>query len=321
MKIKVIFTGGNVSDKTADGQSYTLLRGFEGGDVKFDTAEPYSISGAELCSEHMIKLARCIEREAEGCDGVIVALGADTIAYVSAFLAYIFGDSMPIALVASGTPLSGCHSNGRHNFAAAMQYIKSGYKGVAVPWYYQGAAVIHHGARLFRQRAYDVMLRSIGDEVLFYMGPGALSGSWRENSGSGRLGSLLEKSDEEMLSGLGRVMYVIAVPSYRYPRLLEDTSAVLIESYHSGTMCEDADFEEFMSYTKSAGVPVFITGGTPDRETAKKLRELGAVALPKATPDAMYIKLCLAAAADGDIAETMLENCAGEMIPDPNFMQ
>ncbi len=332
MKIKVIFTGGTIgsrinSDKVElSGQPpYTLLRGFESPDMQFETAEPYSILSEELSGVELAKLARCIEKESAGFDGVIVTHGTDTLAYTAAYLSYLFGDSLPIALVSSAAPLSSCHSNGRHNFAAALQYIKSGSKGVAVPWYFQGAAVIHHGARLFRQRPYDDLLQSIGDEVLFYMGPGALAGSWRECSGSGRLSSLLSLSDEQLTGGFGRVLYIKALPGTFYPALAgSGAKAVMIESYHSGTLCADGRFARFMSEAKELGIPVFITGTggrAQEYATAEKFRTLGAIPLPQAAPDAMYVKLCLALEAEGDLTEIMCEQCAGEMIPEANILQ
>lgn len=330
MKIKVIFTGGSIGSRTeqntvklADTPPVSLLRGFESDDMQFETASPYSIMSEELSPAELTKLARCIERESAGFDGVVVTHGTDTLCYTSAFLSYLFADSLPIALVSSASPLSGCHSNGRHNLAAALQYIKSGSSGVAVPWYYQGAAVIHHGARLFRQRPYDELIQSVGDEVLFYMGPGALAGSWRENSGSGRLTSLLAKPDEEITSGFGRVMYLKALPGMSCPALSEGTAAVLIECYNSGTLCADSGFADFMTRARELGIPVFIsgTGGRAQlSETVGKYLKLGAIPLPKATPDSMYIKLCLAVSAGGDIVTTMKENCAGELIPEADFM-
>ena len=331
MKIKVIFTGGTIGSRVKDGAvglagepPYALLRGFEGGGFEFETAEPYSILSEELGAGELIALARCIERESRGFDGVIVTHGTDTLVYTAAFLSYIFGDTSPMALVSSGAPLSSCHSNGRHNFAAALEYIKSGNRGVAVPWYYQGAAVIHHGARLFRQKPYDDLLNSIGDEVLFYMGPGALSGSWRENSGSGALSRVLSLADEELASGFGRVAYIKALPGTFYPDLGRDrVSAVMIESYHSGTLCADAAFERFMAEAEGEGIPVFVTGTggrAHEYESAQRFRRLGAIPLPQASPDAMYVKLCLALSAGEDIREIMKENCAGEIIPEAQFM-
>lgn len=328
MKIKVIFTGGTIGSRVKDSSvelmvepPYALLRGVEGNCVEFETAEPYSILSEELSAEHLVKLARCIEQESQGFDGVIVTHGTDSICYTAAFLSYLFGDSLPIALVSSGAPLSSCHSNGRHNLAAAVEYIKSGNKGVAVPWYFHGAAVIHHGARLFRQRPYDDLLQSIGDEVLFYAG-NVLTGSWRENSGSGRLASLLSCDDAAIAGGFGKVMNLKSLPGMYYPELSQDISAVLIESYHSGTLCADACFEKFMAQAKQLGIPVFITGtGGRAQEyvTAEKSRAAGAIPLPQATPDSMYVKLCLAISAGGDIKEIMTENCAGEIIPEANF--
>ena len=331
MKIKVIFTGGRIGSRiNSDTIELTgeppisLLRGFESDDMQFETAAPYNILSEELSPAELVKLARCIQEESAGFDGVVVTHGTDTLCYTSAFLSYLFGDSLPIALVSSAAPLSACHSNGRHNLAAALQYIKSGNKGVAVPWYYQGAAVIHHGARLFRQRPYDELFQSVGDEVLFYMGPGALAGSWRENSGSGRLTPLLAGSDDKLAAGFGRVMYLKTLPGMSYPALSEDTSAVLIESYNSGTLCADQSFERFMADAKERGIPVFLTGTggrAQHNATVSKYLALGAVPLPKATPDAMYVKLCLAVSAGGDITETMKENCAGELIPDADIRQ
>lgn len=329
MKIKVLFTGGTIGSRINGGSislsdappSY-LLKGFESENLTFDTETPFSILSEEIGSHELVTLARCIEKNAADYDGFIITHGTDSIAYTAAFLSYLFGDSLPIAIVSSCAPLSSCHSNGRHNFAAALEYVRSGNKGVAVPWYYQGAAVIHHGARLFRQLPYDDLLQSLGDEVLFSVG-GSLTGSWRENSGSGRLTSLLSLSDEQIMKGFGRVLYLKALPESCYPPLCGDISAVLIESYHSGTVCADEKFSAFVKSAQRLDIPVFIagTGGRAyEYETAQKFRAAGAIPLPKASPDAMYVKLCMAVSLGEDIAGIMAEQCSGEIIPDADFV-
>lgn len=63
------------------------------------------------------------------------------------------------------------------------------------------------------------------------------------------------------------------------------------------------------------------TGGRAyEYETAQKFRAAGAIPLPKASPDAMYVKLCMAVSLGGDIAGIMAEQCSGEIIPDADFV-
>ncbi len=303
MKIAVVFTGGTIGSKTHGAEislgkaPYTLLDGAGSPDVIFDCREPYTVLSEEMTAEHLSMLSDAVkDAQKSGADGIIVTHGTDSLVYSAAFLGYVFSDSkVPIVLVSSGYPLDDERANGRQNFAAAVELVRSGEKGVFAVWQADGVCKVHQGVRLVRQMPYDDLLTSItGGEIHGEPFP-----------------------VPEQLDGFGRVLAMPVLPSMFYPDL-NGVSAVLLTAYHSGTLCADGRFADFMSRAQALGVPVFIAGAggrTADYETAKKYKSLGAVPLPMASPDTMYVKLCLAVSqertAEG-IKRLMLTPFAGD---------
>ena len=303
MKISVIFTGGTIGSKTEDTTvslgtaPYTLLEGQGYDGVSFDCFEPYTVLSEEMTADRLRTLADSVRGHLDSCDGIIVSHGTDSLVYSAAFLGYLFADTpVPIVLVSSGYPLDDPRANGRQNFSAAVGLIRSGEKGVFVTWTADGVSKVHRGVRLLRQLPYTDMLTSL--------------------SGGSTQGVPMPCPDD--LSGFGRTVYLTVQPSMWYPKLDESVSAVLMVSYHSGTLCADERFAAFMKSADKLGIPVFIAGAggrDADYETVRKYRDLGAVPLPMASPDAMYVKLCLAASLASDaegIRKTMLTGFAGD---------
>ena len=299
VKICVIFTGGTIGSRTNGSvvelgtAPYALLEGLDMRGLEIVTAEPYNSLSEELDAEKLFLLAECVRDSLPHCDGIIITHGTDTLVYTAAFLGLMFGDcGKGIALVSSGYPLDDPRANGRQNLEAAAAFLRAGHKGVAVPWYREGKTAITPALRLMRQLPYDDVPIDLGGEALVYAG-GALHGVWEYVPKPCPFGRLEEHNRERF----GRVMYLKALPVMYYPEPTEDISAVLIESYHSGTLCADESFTEFMHKADVLGIPVFIAGAggrEADYETTAKYKALGAVPLSKASPDVRYMELCLA---------------------------
>ena len=299
MKICVIFTGGTIGSRTTGSvvelgtAPYALLEETDMQDMEIVTAEPYNSLSEELDADKLFLLAECVRDNLPHCDGIIITHGTDTLVYTAAFLGLMFGDcGKGIALVSSGYPLDDPRANGRQNFEAAAAFLRAGHKGVAVPWYREGKTAITPALRLMRQLPYDDAPTHLGGEALVYA-DGTLHGVWEYVPKPCPFGGLEEPHRERF----GRVMYLKALPVMYYPEPTADVSAVLIESYHSGTLCADERFAEFMHKAGSLGIPVFIAGAggrDADYETTAKYKALGAVALSKASPDVRYMELCLA---------------------------
>ena len=311
MKICVVFTGGTIASRTngtvveLGNAPYALLEGVDIEGVDFVTAEPYSILSEELTAERLCALSDCIKKNITDCEAVIVTHGTDSLVYTAAFLSYVFADTrVPIYLVSSGYPLDDSRANGRENFSAAVNCAvkKTHAGGVYIAWAWTAAGETRFcpGVRSVRQRPYDDLVEWVaGDED--YAPPYPVPAFAAEPK------------------GFGSVYYIKELPSVSYPPLGRETAAVIIESYHSGTLCAGERFAAFMKTADELGIPVFITGTggrDADYETVGKYKALGAVPLAKASPDAMYVKLCLVTAFRGDkesIVKLMTAPSAGDM--------
>lgn len=326
MKITVIFTGGTIGSITAEKDiclstaPYELLNGINDCDAKFCTCEPYTILSEEITARELKQLVLCVRRCCYESDAVIVTHGTDSLVYSAALLSYMLEPvRCPVFLVSSAYPLDDERANGRHNFRAAVTLAKSGFKGVAVPYHQNGKTFVHHGARLLRQMPYDDKLFSLGDTVAEVVGDSCdgFDGFCSIDRGEPLFRPLLDSIDTNGLSGFNRVMYLKCLPEMYYPTLSDNIGGVILESYHSGTLCADSRFERFVRSASDRGIPVFVAGAggrTADYETVGKYRALGAIPLPHASPDAMYVKLSLALSLGGDIVKTMMTNCAGDIV-------
>jgi L-asparaginase len=79
-----------------------------------------------------------------------------------------------------------------------------------------------------------------------------------------------------------------------YPQLNKNIKAVLMESYHSGTVnTASKDLEKFCNTAKQFNIPVFLTGSETGffYESKELYSKLGIQVLPTVTPISAYIKL------------------------------
>ncbi len=326
MRICVIFTGGTIGSRLhsgyigLSGSPYALIERYAsvyGGDVEFTAAEPYSILSENLTEEHLCLLESCVRKCAENCDAVIVTHGTDTLAYTAAYLGFALGDlKLPITLVSSGYPLEDERANGHDNFAAAVEFSKLGRCGVYVAWSSGGETVIHLGVRTLPHMAYSDMVYSVGNSYIGRFADGKTHFEYNNNIKSSECDT---KNIPLSLCSSGRVMYLRCMPNMHYPEP-NGVSAVLMESYHSGTMCADERLGGFVEKTFERGIPIFLCGAggrDADYESVKAYREMGVIPLPAASPSAMYIKLCMAAGVSGstdEMKKIMFTNIAGEYV-------
>ena len=84
------------------------------------------------------------------------------------------------------------------------------------------------------------------------------------------------------------------VPGASYPIPAEGTKAVLLATYHSGTM--DTGSTSFVTFTKDMkdrGIRLFLLGADRDTqyESTEAYKELGITVLPEMSPVAAYLWL------------------------------
>ncbi len=313
MKISVIFTGGTIGSKLSGGYigvsgcPYALIENWrrKHGGCEFDTCEPYTILSENSSFEHLCKLAACAREKSAAAEAVIITHGTDTLCYTAAFLGLALSDiKKPIVLVSSGCPLEDERANGQQNFAAAVELAKSGEAGVFAVWYADGEARVHRGVRLLPHAPYSDMLVSLPN----------LSETAGGFCGESEITRRF-KDDPHGFDQTRRVLTLTCRPDMYYPQLTADVSAVMFESYHSGTMCADERLAEFAERAAAEGVPIFIAGAggrEAEYESVKQYRALGIIPLPAVSPTAAYVKLSIAAAYRMEIPAVMAKNCAGE---------
>ena len=303
MKILTVFTGGTIACSSKNGvlspdkeNGYMLLDMYCETDreTEFETAQPYIILSENLQAETLDALYYCIGGyDLSEYDGVVVCHGTDTLQYTGAFLSYRFGlCKTPIVLVSANYPLDHRRSNGFENFCAAVGFIKSGQgRGVFIAYYNDGDPMvnIHRAIRALPHLPFSDNLFSLKNRPYGFVKDGVFifNPEYRE-----------KKSEFEVLSNpIGKsVLYIRPYPGMIYPELTGKYKAVLLDSYHSGTIrTAGKGVVALCAAAKEKNIPVYLTGSEAgfNYESKQKYKELGIKLLPPMSPVAAYMRLWL----------------------------
>ena len=301
MRILTVFTGGTIGSSLSEGaispkteNAFLLLNLYKEkyGAAEFDTVAPYTILSENLRAEYLEKLRSCVEENlGRGYDGIIVTHGTDTLQYSAAYLDLVLGiTDVPVVLVSSNYPLSDSRANGLDNFAAAVSFIRSKEgRGVFVSYLNRGeeGTAIHRGAEVLPHQPFDDRIFSLFDNIYGTVKEGEFvkNPDYRER-------------EREDLSGKlsGRVVFLRPYVGMTYPELPDDTKAVLLEGWHSGTLpTAHNELREFCEKAKECGVPVYLTGSIQGFQYESKLLfdSMGIKVLPPMSPIAAYVMLAV----------------------------
>ena len=304
-KILLVLTGGTIGSSTQDHIKSPdaktalplLLHSFCHSDspycqTEFDVIDLMQELSENFRLEQLNQIRECLcQVDWEEYDGAIVTHGTDTLSFTAAFLSVAMrGLLKPICLVSSRAPLGEARSNGEHNFAAAVAWIKERHLGgIYVPYENSGGRMyVHLGEELFGCDAQD-------DFYSLTMGQGEQS-PWKHLFFPHPL--TLEEN----------VLLIAPYVGLDYSAIsLEGKRAVLHGTYHSGTACtkgEKTSLLGFLQRAKAAGVMVFLEMGQEKKgllegdiyASTKELIEAGAVALYDKTTEMGYMKLLIACA-------------------------
>lgn len=277
-------------------------------------------------------------------DGIIITHGTDTLQYTAAGLRHLFaGCRLPIVLVSSNYILADARANGFANFAAAVSFIRR-QLGAGVYVAYQnnsmegemGPVYIHHGNRIMPYAIYSDAIYSVDGSyfcsILPQMKGGHMCYDAYELHDTVHDGSHDNKQVHTSLitaappapaipqasEGIppiperSGILVLYAAPGMYYPKPDETMKAVLLISYHSGTLPTDDD--SFCHFTRQAyamNIPVYVLGGanapegkheprhtTEDThapyESISRYDELHLKPLPVMSPVDAYMQLYLA---------------------------
>ena len=94
--------------------------------INFKTVQPINIQSENVTPNIWNKIIKCIEKNWNNkFSGIIITHGTDTLSYTSSALSqYFYNFYKPVVLVSSNKPLKDKNSNGKLNFAAAVDFIE-----------------------------------------------------------------------------------------------------------------------------------------------------------------------------------------------------
>lgn len=230
-------------------------------------------------------------------DGIIITHGTDTLQYTSAALGYAFADAdIPIVMVSSNYILDDARANGLDNFYYAVEFITGQHgKGVFIS-YRNGDStqLIHQATRALPHLPYDDLIYSVGYKCYGEFTGTAFSLTAQDStSNNADVAPALPYSSTH-LSPDAPLLYIRPMPGLSYPAIDSHIKAILLDSYHSGTInTADRAIYDFMNEAKSREIPVFLTGAEnrTGYESTKVYTDLGIHVLPQASHIAMYMKL------------------------------
>ena len=326
MTIGVIFTGGTIgSAQSAAGLAPSgeaprrLLADYQkrtGDKTVFPTAEPYTILSEDLTFSNIAVLTDCIREKSREWDGIIVTHGTDTLQYTAAALSYLLGlNSKPVVLVSSNYPLEDTRANGLDNFCGAVDFLRQYPEARGVYAAYKNTdetLKIHRGARVLAHPAFSDDIVSLGRAAYEQKG-----GNFVPVDG------FLEHDDAqtsfygtELATVEGKVLFLRVHPGMVYPAL-DGIRAVLLKTYHSGTLATDSvALQRFARSAMEKNIPIFLTG-VPEGGTAyasgNAFAKLGLIAAPPISPIAAYMKLCLAVGDERDPCKALSLPLGGDL--------
>ncbi len=304
MKILIFATGGTIgsafdgktinvqsAEKCAVASEYSA----QDPDTVFDVKNPVNILSELISSDDLNTLAKAVySADTDAYDGVIFTAGSDNLGYLAAFISLIMCDTKkPVCIVAANMLMSDERSNGYQNFCTAVELIKSGMKGVFVPYRNDDGVMYVHSASDIRQADLSEDFYSFNG---FY---GIYDGSFKELRPyiGQKIPAVFSAERLPLISD--NVMLIHPYPLLAYSRL--DTNgirAVIHTLYHSATL----DSASAVPFVKAIGnVPFYLASLRSGRKIYQSTADIlsaGAVPLYDISPECAYMKLLLACSQD-----------------------
>ncbi len=290
MRLAIVFTGGTICSELSDGYlspavktKSNLIKALDS-DIEVESFQPYYALSEQLNGLYISKLIKCVnERLSENFDGIIITHGTDTLQYSAAALSIAFGAcKIPVVFVSANYILSDKRSNGISNFKYAVKFIREKIGGVFVSYKNENSnPEIYTADSLLAHNAYSDRLSSFSSPFGYFKDEEFIKLNKNYNPESEGAFTLSEKSP---------VLFIKAYPGMSYPDL-SDYKAVLIETYHSGTL--PTEDREFVDFCENSAIPIYLTGVSDEvlYESAKIYEQLNVVVLKKSSPIYAYISL------------------------------
>lgn len=303
MKLLFIFTGGTIGSAarngriSVDGSTQRLLLEKYAArypfDFRYDTLSPFTELSENFSGAHIAGIITAVSARVKDYDGIIVTHGTDTLAYTASALGLALGNEcVPVCLVSSAYPLDDEKENGIDNLYGAIALIKSGKeKGVFVPYQNErgGDITVHRATRLSTSLALLHQVYSVNDTPYGFVPP---CGNFYKNPAFKEALDALPPPSAALTERSRGILRVHPYPGMIYPEVPSSTNAILLDTYHSGTVDgKSAAARAFLQSAKEKGIPVFVTGNTT-YESAEIFDEFGVTRL-SLSPITAYMKLWL----------------------------
>lgn len=325
MRIKVILTGGTIGSALSGGvlspvasPASKLETAYRktGGKAEFLFSFPFTVLSENLCAQNLNMLVESVlSAYNDGFDKIIVCHGTDTLQYSAAAVMYaLAGKQCTAVLVSAAKPLDNADTNGYKNFCAAAAFLEQrSIYGTFAAYANSGEnAKILPASRL-------VLFGECSDRLLCINGE--FAAVYEENKIKDNENYISRKSvnlgfvpcfDEH--SGVDAVS---AVPGRKYSKCSDDTRAVILRPYHSGTLnTANSQFADFCKDSAQRDIPVFavnIRQGA-QYESSLQFEKLGIIPLAGSAFAPIYIKAWLAGDKKGnELCEFMETSFAGEL--------
>lgn len=277
-KICVIFTGGTIGsyaegdtvDLNSDSKSVLieLYRQQYGSDIVFDELRPLYILSENIQFTDLDAMAACVRAvDKSKYDGIIITHGTDTLSFTATLFSQIFCDiAIPVVFVSALYPLNDERSRGVENFAGAVSFIENeGLSGVYVSFRNDSENLhIHLASRITVAEQISGRFSSVMEAPLCEWVDGKFV--YPESPYIPEKGQIATERKPYGRYELCKDIVTIRARSFLdfsyYNFGQKKPKAVIIELYHSGTVCtagEETNVLKFIDYCKDLGVKVVLS--------------------------------------------------------------
>lgn len=277
-RICVIFTGGtigsfasgNTVDLNSDSKSMLLAKYREryGNGIAFDEFRPLDILSENVQFTDLEAMAACLRAVNKSkYDGIIITHGTDTLSFTATLFSQIFCDiTLPVVFVSALHPLNDGRSRGVENFAGAVEFIeREGLCGVFVSFKneFENLA-IHLASRITVAEQISGHFASVMNTPLCELTDGGFR--YFDSPYNPAKEKFSEKREPYGKYDLCKDIVTIRARSFLdfsyYNFGAKKPKAVVIELYHSGTVCtagEETNVLNFIDYCGKLGVKVILS--------------------------------------------------------------
>ncbi|UZD90770.1 asparaginase [Cognatishimia activa] len=267
-------------------------QGAVSGEIDIHLLEPL-IDSANASPADWSRVADVIFEKHDTYDGFVVTHGTDTLAYTAAALCFALeGLTKPIIVTGAMLPLSVEGSDGDRNLLDSLLAAQSASKGVWV----QFAGQLMHGARTRKSHSteFDAFRVNEGGDAPVQTGATLINHPYNEH----------KVSILAMAPGL---------PTDLFQYAAENSDALLLRVYGSGTAPESEGLKQALITAKSRNIPVLAVSQCPEGGMALGtyaagaiLRDNGVIDGRDMTVEAAYAKLQHALSQTGDPARNRI---------------